>query len=56
MIEYGLLASKSSEIFSDLLWQLRSFWNSMPFQAWIVIGIIVIVSYFLIRDWLGLDH
>lgn len=55
MIEYGVLASKSSEIFSDLLSELRSLWYSIPFPLWIAIVIIVIVSYFLIRDWLGLN-
>jgi hypothetical protein len=52
MIEYGLLASKSSEIFSGFWWQLKSLWDStLFFPALIVIGILVIVAYFLIRIW-----
>ncbi len=47
MIEYGLLASKSSEIFSSLWWQLRSLLDSTLFvPVLIVIGILVIVAYF----------
>jgi hypothetical protein len=55
MIEYGVLTSKASYIFSDLLWQLRSLWNSIPLRAWIAIGIFIVVFYFLIRNWLGWD-
>jgi hypothetical protein len=56
MIDYGLLAAKSSEIFSNLLSELRSLWDSIPFPVWIAISILVIVGYFLIRNWLGLDN
>jgi len=49
MIEYGLLASKSSEIFSNLLWQVRSLWDSIPIPVLIAVVIFVIVVYFFIR-------
>ncbi len=48
MVEYGLLASKSSEIFFDLFY-LKNLLYSNPFPILIVIGILVIVSYFLFR-------
>ena len=51
MIEYGLLASKSSEIFSSFLRQLGSIWDSIPLPVLIVIAVIVIVAYYLIRTW-----
>lgn len=48
MVEYGLLASKSSEIFSDLL-HLRNLLYANPFPILIVFGILVIGSNFLFR-------
>lgn len=49
MIEYGVLASPSSGIFSDILWQLRMLWDSIPLPVLIAIGIFIIVAYFFIR-------
>jgi hypothetical protein len=49
MIKYGVLASKSSEIFLDLLWQLRSLWYSIPLPVLIAIGIFAIVAYFFVE-------
>jgi len=52
MVEYGVLVSKSSEIFSNFYWQMRNIWNDMP--SWgatllTVFGIFIIV-YFLLRN------
>ncbi|HPX56638.1 MAG TPA: hypothetical protein PK425_08885 [Syntrophales bacterium] len=51
MVEYGVLVSKSSEIFSNFYWQMRNIWNDMPWEmaVLIVFGIFIIV-YFLLRN------
>jgi len=51
MVEYGVLASKSSEIFSNFYWQIRNIWNDVPFvmAALIVFGILAML-YFLLRN------
>jgi hypothetical protein len=51
MVEYGVLVSKSSEIFSNFYWQMRNIWNDMPWGATLltVFGIFIIV-YFLLRN------
>ena len=48
MVEYGLLASKSSEILSGLFGQLQSLWDSIPFGSPVAIGAgIAMVLYLL---------
>jgi hypothetical protein len=50
MVEYGLLASKSSEILSGIFGQLQSLWDSIPLGSPVAIGAgIVAVFYFLFR-------
>jgi hypothetical protein len=48
-MEYGILASKSPDIFSDLLLQLRNLWDSIPLPVLIAIGIFIIAAYFFVR-------
>lgn len=51
MVEYGVLASKSSEIFSNFYWQVRNIWHDMPLvmTALIIFGILAML-YFLLRN------
>lgn len=51
MVEYGVLVSKSSEIFSNFYWQMRNIWHDMPWGTTllIVFGIFITV-YFLLRN------
>jgi hypothetical protein len=46
-VEYGLLASRSSEIFSGLFLQIRDLVYSNPLPVLIGIGLLVIVIYFV---------
>ncbi|MFT5728458.1 MAG: ABC-type multidrug transport system permease subunit [Desulforhopalus sp.] len=47
MIEYGLLASKSLEMFSDISFQLKDLLYSNPYVV-IAIVIFAIIFYFLV--------
>jgi hypothetical protein len=50
MVEYGLLASKSSEILLGIFGQLQSLWDSIPFGSPAAIGAgVVLVLYLLFR-------
>ena len=51
MVEYGLLASKSSEILLGYFGQLQSLWDSIPFGSPVAIGVgIAVTAYFLLRS------
>jgi Flp pilus assembly protein protease CpaA len=51
MVEYGLLASKSSEIIFSAFGQLQRFLHSVPYGHAIAIGAgIAIVAYLLFRS------
>lgn len=47
-MEYGVLASKSSEMFSNLLTQLRDLLYSHPYQILLAVGILAIISYIVL--------
>jgi len=51
MVEYGVMASRSSEFFSDFYWQFRNIWNEMPWGMTILVvfGVFTVV-YFLLRN------
>ena len=50
MVEYGLLASKSSDFLSGILGQMQGLWDAIPFGSPVVIGAgIVAVFYLLFR-------
>jgi hypothetical protein len=51
MIDYGLLAAKLSDIFSDLLWHLHSFLDSIYFSVLFPIFVVIITAILLIRNW-----
>lgn len=38
MVEYGLLASKSSEFLSGIIGQMQSLWDAIPFGSPVAIG------------------
>jgi hypothetical protein len=51
MVEYGLLASKSSDFFFELLEQLKGIWASIPF--WIPMAValgFVLLIYLILRS------
>ncbi len=51
MVEYGILASKSSDIIISAFGQIQSFLNSIPYSHAIAIGAgIAIVAYLLFRS------
>lgn len=50
MVEYGLLASKSSELLSGIIGQMQSLWDVIPFGSPVAIGAgIAMVLYLLFR-------
>jgi hypothetical protein len=50
MVEYGLLASKSSEILSGIIGQMQGLWDAIPFGSPVAIGAgIAAVFYLLFR-------
>jgi hypothetical protein len=50
MVEYGLLASKSSEILLGIMGSMQSLWDAIPFGSPVAIGAgIVAVFYLLFR-------
>jgi hypothetical protein len=51
MIDYGLLASKLSQMCSDLLWHLKNLLNSISFPVLFPICVVIITAYILIRNW-----
>jgi hypothetical protein len=55
MFKYVVLPYISSEIFSNLLSELTSLWDSRTLLNGIAIDILLAVSYFLIRTWFGFD-
>jgi hypothetical protein len=52
-MEYGILVSRASDIFSDALLPLQGLGNSNAILTWIAIDVLMFISYFLIRTWLG---
>ena len=48
MVEYGLLASKSSEILLGIFGQLQSLWDSIPFGSPVAIGAGVVLLLYLL--------
>jgi len=50
MVEYGLLASRSSEFLSGIIGQLQGLWDAIPFGSPVAIGAgIAAVIYFIFR-------
>jgi hypothetical protein len=51
MVEYGLLASKSSDFLFDLLEQLKGVWASIPFwiPMMVVLGFVLLI-YLTLRS------
>jgi hypothetical protein len=48
MVEYGLLASKSSEFLSGIIGQMQGLWDAIPFGSPVAIGAgIAMVLYLL---------
>ena len=51
MVEYGLLISTASEMFTSFTWQLENIWHSMHWGTVLAIGLgIFIFLYFLLRQ------
>jgi hypothetical protein len=49
-MEYGLIASKSSEILADFFWQLGAAWNATPLWAIIAVALgITTMGYLFFR-------
>jgi hypothetical protein len=47
MVEYGVLASKSSEILSGFFGQLQNLWDAIPFGTPIaIVGSVALAAYF----------
>lgn len=46
-VEYGLLASRSSDLFSGLWLQIRDLASSNPLPVFIGVGLLAIVIYFV---------
>ena len=50
MVEYGLLASKSSEFLTGVIGQMQGLWDTIPFGSPVAIGAgIAVVLYLLFR-------
>jgi hypothetical protein len=48
MVEYGLLASKSSDFLSGIIGQMQSLWDALPFGAPVAIGAGIAIVLYLI--------
>jgi hypothetical protein len=51
MIDYGLIAAKLSEIFSDLVWHLQNFLGSIFLPVLFPILVVIITTIILIQNW-----
>jgi hypothetical protein len=48
MVEYGLIASKSSEVLMGIVGQLQGLWDSIPFGSPVAVGAGIAAAIYLI--------